>query len=102
MTAPILPWGDRLPLGLSFTRSYISSKHLDDRGMGNWWTHNYDISLSRLSHGNPGLGMRQPVDAAALISALYINLDLMRNQDDIKGWILTVTTPSARSQRTMV
>jgi RHS repeat-associated protein len=81
--------GGQAPLGLSFTRSYISSKHLDDRGMGNGWTHNYDISLSRLSHGNPGLGMRQPVDAAALISALYINLDLMRNQDDIKGWMVT-------------
>jgi YD repeat-containing protein len=84
-----LALGGQAPLGLSFTRSYISSKHLDDRGMGNGWTHNYDISLSRLSHGNPGLGMRQPVDAAALISALYINLDLMRNQDDIKGWMVS-------------
>jgi hypothetical protein len=37
-----LALGGQAPLGLSFTRSYISSKHLDDRGMGNGWTHNYD------------------------------------------------------------
>jgi len=84
-----LALGGQAPLGLAFTRSYTSSRHLDDMGMGNGWTHNYDIALSRLSHGGPGLGTRQPVDAAAMITALYINLDLMRNQDDIKGWMVS-------------
>jgi YD repeat-containing protein len=81
-----LSLGGAAPLGLAFARSYNSGQHLEDRGLGYGWTHGYDIRLSRTSHENPGLGKRQPVDAAAVIAALYANLDLLKTQDDAKGW----------------
>lgn len=82
-----LALGGQSPLGLAFSRSYNSNKNLDDIGLGYGWTHNYDIRLDKTSHPDPGLGSRNPVDAAAMIAALYVNLDLMENHDDILGWV---------------
>ncbi|PXF58032.1 MAG: hypothetical protein C4B58_08210 [Deltaproteobacteria bacterium] len=87
-----LALGGTSSLGPAFGRSYNSGLNLEDRGLGNGWTHNYDIRISRGSHGDPGLGGRQPVDSAAMIIALYINLDLMKNQDDIQGWMVASLT----------
>lgn len=84
-----LALGGGSPMGLAFARSYNSGQNLEDRGLGNGWLHNYDIHISRTSHGEPGLGTRQPIDAAAMITAMYINLDLMRNQDDLQGWVIS-------------
>ena len=83
-----LAMGDAAPRGLAFSRSYNSSRNNEDHGRGYGWTHNYDISLARSSHGEPGIGTRQPVDAAAMIAAMAVNLDLMKNQDDIQGWMI--------------
>jgi YD repeat-containing protein len=81
-----LSLGETAPKGLSFMRSYNSNRNLEKRSLGYGWRHNYDIYLERHSHGDPGLGSRQPVDAAALITELYVTLDLMKNEDTLLGW----------------
>ena len=80
--------GASAPMGLRFSRSYNSSRNGDKRSMGYGWQHNYDIFLSRVSDGDPGLGLRTPVDAAAMITNLYIADDLMSNEDSITGWMV--------------
>lgn len=84
-----LALGGGAPLGLAFSRSYTSSKNLSKRTMGYGFTHNYDIFITPTSHGEPGLGNRQPVDAAGMIGAFYVILDLMKNQDTdtIQAWM---------------
>ncbi|MCP4712833.1 MAG: RHS repeat protein, partial [Planctomycetes bacterium] len=83
-----LALGGEAPLGLAFSRSYDSGNNLNQRALGYGWTHNYDIRLTPTSDGDPGLGMRQPLDAAAMIANLYIALDLMQNEDNLKGWMV--------------
>ncbi len=82
-----LALGGDAPMGLSFSRSYDSSLNRTKRSLGYGWTHNYDIYITPTSHGDPGLGMRQPVDAASLIAALYVSIDLIKTQDNIQGWM---------------
>ncbi|MBV5334529.1 MAG: hypothetical protein JZU49_01830 [Sulfuricurvum sp.] len=60
--------------------------------MGNGWSHGYDIRLSPASHGEPGLGMRQPVDGAAIVAALYVGFDLFKTRDDITAWMAASLT----------
>ncbi|MFA7060341.1 MAG: DUF6531 domain-containing protein, partial [Pedobacter sp.] len=55
--------GGSAPLGLEFSRSYDSNFNYAKRALGYGWSHNYDIYLTPTSHGEPGLGGRQPVDA---------------------------------------
>jgi RHS repeat-associated protein len=76
-----LALGGGAPMGLAFTRLYNSSMNQEKSILGYGWTHNYDIYLTKNSHGDPGLGMRQPVDAAPLIAVLYASLDLMKTDD---------------------
>lgn len=87
-----LALGGPAPLGLAFSRSYDSSLNLEDSGLGFGWSHGYDIRLSKASNGDPGLGNRQPVDATAMIAALYVNLDLIKNQDNLTGWMAASLT----------
>jgi len=82
-----LSLGGGAPLGLSFSRSYNSNFNRTKRDMGYGWTHNYDIYLVTNSHGDPGMGMRQPIDAASFIAALYAALDIVKTQDNITGWM---------------
>jgi len=81
--------GRNTPLGLAFSRSYSSNLNLSKRTLGYGWRHNYDIYFNYNSHGDSGLCSRQPVDAASLITELYVSLDLMKNRDDIVGWMIT-------------
>lgn len=74
------------PTPLTFARSYNSSRQWHDRGMGYGWRHGYDITQNKSSDGAPGLGTRLPEDSAAAIAALYVAIDLLRNQDDIQTW----------------
>lgn len=83
-----LSLGQASPLGLSFSRTYNSSLNRSERTLGFGWTHSYDIYLDKISDVNPGLGARQPVDAAPLITALFISLDLHRNEDNLRGWVV--------------
>ena len=79
--------GGGAPLGLAFARAYNSNLNLSKRSLGYGWTHNYDIYVTPSSHGEPVLGNRQPVDAAGMISAIYVCLDLLKTQDSIQYWV---------------
>jgi len=65
-------------MGLAFSRSYTSANSMAKRTMGNGWSHNYDIHLTPTSHGEPGLGLRQPIDATSLIASLYVGYDILK------------------------
>jgi len=80
--------GGKAPMGLEFHRAYNSSRSMNKRSMGYGWQHNYDISVNKVSDGDPGLGMRTPVDVASLITDLYISQDLAKNEDNITGWMV--------------
>ncbi len=82
-----LALGPAAPLGLAFSRSYDSSLNLVNRAMGYGWSNGYDIYITPTSDGNPGLGMRQAVDAAPMIAALYVATDLLKNQDTLQAWV---------------
>ena len=75
------------PLGLTFNRSYTSANALTARTMGNGWSHGYDIFLAPTSHGEPALGLRQPVDVASMIAALYVGYDILNAFDDTRAWV---------------
>ena len=82
-----LALGGATPLGLTFARSYSSSEALNKRAMGHGWSHGYDIYLTPASHGEPGLGLRQPLDATSYIAALYAGFDLLNTKDDAPAWM---------------
>jgi RHS repeat-associated protein len=82
-----LALGGVSPMGLTFSRSYTSANSMAKRTLGNGWNHNYDIHLTPTSHGEPGLGLRQPIDAASLIASLYVGYDILKAKDDITGWL---------------
>jgi RHS repeat-associated protein len=92
--------GGTAPMGLSFGRYFNSGLNYTKKYIGYGWTHNYDIYLERNSDGNPGLGKRQPVDAASMISSLYVMLDIIKSkdtdstskQDKILGWMVSSLT----------
>ncbi len=81
--------GRPAPFGLAFARSYNSGRNFTDRTLGYGWTHNYDIYLDRIGHGAPGLGKQQPIDSAALITDLYVTFDVLKNENNVKGWVAT-------------
>jgi YD repeat-containing protein len=60
--------------------------------LGNGWSHGYDIHITPASHGEPGMGLRQPVDAAAMTAALYVGYDLLKTQDTITAWLAASLT----------
>ena len=82
-----------MPLG--FHRSYTSAarlKKVDNHGFGYGWAHNYDIRLEEGSAGNPVLGLRTPVDAASMIAAQHVILDLLEHEDNLRGWMISSLT----------
>ncbi len=81
-----LSLGGQAPLGLAFSRNYLSSSNLINKMLGYGWTHSYDIRLTQQSNASPVLGFRSPVEAASLITAVYISLDLMSTQGNLQGW----------------
>ena len=78
-----LTLGLRSPLGLSFSRTYNSGQQNNQTTLGYGWTHNNNIYLRRISHPDLAFGARSSVDAAALVTAYYISLDLLRNGGDL-------------------
>jgi len=77
--------------GLSFTRFYNSHQaNQDTAGLGKGWTHNQNIYLTKHSDVEAGLGMRTPLDAAALIVSAIVTRDLMEpNQPALQAWIVS-------------
>ena len=74
-------------LSLNFSRSYNSNGNYALGPLGYGWTHNHNLSLAPHSDYGPGLGQRQPTDAAALIVYAQVILDLMANEENIQGWM---------------
>lgn len=70
--------GGAAPAGLSFSRFYDSGQKSKNSYLGYGWTHNYDIYISTGSSGDAGLGGRQPVEAAAALTALFISNDILK------------------------
>lgn len=69
--------GGAFPYALAFGRSYTSSSNTRDIGLGNGWSHNYSISITRSSDPFAGLGESTVTDAAAAIAALYVSQNLL-------------------------
>jgi RHS repeat-associated protein len=92
-----LSLGKQAPLGLAFSRHYLSSSNLINRILGNGWEHSYDIRLTQQSDVDPVLGFRSPVDSASLITAAYIAQDLVNTvynntlnnttQNNLEDWV---------------
>ncbi|MBW2109439.1 MAG: transglutaminase, partial [Deltaproteobacteria bacterium] len=82
-----LSMGGAEPLGLHFKRFYSSNNRNQEFTLRHGWTHNYDVYVSIHSDAESGLGLRQPVDAAALITASMATLELMADEPDIKDWM---------------
>ena len=76
------------PRGLSFTRFYNSQQvNQNTTGLGRGWTHNNNIYLSEHTDVETGLGMRTPIDAAALIVSAFVTRDLMEaTQPTLQAW----------------
>lgn len=75
--------------GIHFTRSYNSSNNYVEHPLGFGWTHSYDIYIEEHSHGDPVLDGRQPVDAASAIAGLYVIWDVLKDHNDLQGWMAT-------------
>jgi len=85
-----LKLGGDAPLGLAFSRTYSSDMNREKRVLGYGWTHNNETFLTETSYGDLGLGRRQPLDAVAMIAAIYAGVDLMRaaeTSDAIEYWM---------------
>jgi len=80
--------GDGLPpKGISFHRYYNSGQINLRSPLGFGWHHNLDILAQVRSEGSSGLGLRTPVDAAALLVATVAIEDVIRNENSAKGWL---------------
>jgi len=82
-----LSLGTGEPKGLRFARSYSSDNGFKKTVLSYGWRHNYDVEATVHSDGDSGLGLREPVDAAALLVASTVMLDLMTGVPDIKDWV---------------
>ncbi len=65
------------PLGLEFIRSYNSTDHLVKGPTGLGWTHNYDIRAARMSDGFQAMGEDSIIDAAAIITEIYVGSSVL-------------------------
>jgi RHS repeat-associated protein len=78
--------------GLSLKRSYYSSNNNLVGVLGYGWSHNYNLYAEVHSSSEFGLGRRTPIDAAALISAAVVTLDVMSSEVDLKAWMIGALT----------
>ncbi|PKN37549.1 MAG: hypothetical protein CVU62_07390 [Deltaproteobacteria bacterium HGW-Deltaproteobacteria-2] len=83
-----LALGGDIPLGLAFSRSYNSNKNLSKQTLGYGFDHNNNIYLSPVSHAEPVLGSRQPLDTVGMLVAIYACLDLMKATDTVGNWMV--------------
>ncbi len=78
--------------GLAFKRSYFGANHQMDSILGYGWSHNCDLYAQVHSSSPMGLGTRLPADAAALITASVVILDLMAGDTDLADWMACALT----------
>lgn len=78
--------------GLSLSRSYYSSNNTLKGPLGYGWSHNYHLYAEVHSNSEFGLGRRTPIDAAALITASVVTLDILSGTSDAKDWMVGALT----------
>ncbi|MDD5435855.1 MAG: DUF6531 domain-containing protein, partial [Nitrospira sp.] len=83
-----LALGGQIPLGLEFSRYYNGNKNLSKQTLGYGFDHNNNIYLSPVSHAEPALGSRQPLDTVGMLVAIYSCLDLMSGTDTVDRWMV--------------
>ena len=76
------------PYGLGLQRSYNSGSRLLDSPFGFGWTHNLNLRANRYSDSQQGLGADSPVDAAAMIVALYLSREIYSADPTLKEVIV--------------
>lgn len=81
-----LALGGGPPLGMALGRSYNGTNHFRKTSLGYGWRHNYDIVAEVISDGESGLGMRKPIDCAALLVVSLASLDLMEDEPGVLEW----------------
>ncbi len=73
--------------GITFTRYYNSNAAADDGpGLGYGWTHSLDITATRRSNAQAGLGATNTYQAAPFFAALAVASDLLEDQTTAKVW----------------
>ncbi|PIU80088.1 MAG: transglutaminase, partial [Nitrospirae bacterium CG06_land_8_20_14_3_00_70_43] len=88
-----LALGGGEPHGLAFRRAYNSDERHEVGSLGHGWSHGYDVALELHSDVAAGLGMRSPVDAAALLVSSTVTLSLMTPAiPAVKEWATAVLT----------
>jgi RHS repeat-associated protein len=65
------------PFGLSFKRSYVSSRLTEQTALGYGWRHNFMTTAAVSSDSDEAFGDRNPLTSVALVVAAYVISDLM-------------------------
>ncbi|MEW6429715.1 MAG: RHS repeat-associated core domain-containing protein [Thermodesulfobacteriota bacterium] len=74
--------------GMALKRSYTSANNTVNGPFGHGWSHNYNLYAEEHSDSEIGLGMRTPVDAAALLTAAVVTEDLLASDTpSLKEWL---------------
>lgn len=78
------------PRGLAFSRYYTSnSRESDSQNIGYGWTHSLHIRLAERTASEEALGLGNPRQAAAFLTAMAITSDLYRADATAKEWAIT-------------
>ncbi len=80
------------PLSLRLSRHYSSKSRSNKGVLGYGWVHSYNISASRHSAYDAGLGLRTPADAVSVFVATTAIKDLIQNEDTAQGWLAASLT----------
>lgn len=84
-----LELGQAEPRGIRFARHYSSLNADTETTLGFGWDHNWNSYISEYSNADFALGMRRAVDAAAMIAASHVILDLSKQTTTTaKDWLL--------------
>jgi RHS repeat-associated protein len=64
--------------GIAISRSYNSGDRRSVRAFGHGWSHGHEFEVKKASNGESCLGARQPLDAIAAITYLYVIKDVFQ------------------------
>src|SRR5204862_4366214 len=83
--------GSGEPRGISFARSYSSSRRFNNpAGMSAGWRHNYHFGLFEGSDADTALGGGTPAQMASMLVAARAAFELYRTNLEPRNWLLTV------------
>ncbi|MDF7826944.1 DUF6531 domain-containing protein [Pontiellaceae bacterium B12227] len=80
------------PIPLRLSRHYSSQSRNNKGSLGNGWVHSFEMSASRHSAYDAGLGLRTSEDAASVVVATTAIKDLLLNEDTARGWLAATLT----------